>query len=139
MITVYELELRILAELEEAGQGDVATVMNVVFLPTRTPDQLESYLEALSNLVMRDEVRLSTSLGPDRRLKVLSIEASLREIKDQRAVLIYDSEREYWIDSSITGPPYGPYYPYAVLTDIGRRKSEEALGRRGYQWWAPVV
>jgi hypothetical protein len=139
VIAVEELELRILAELEEAGQGDVATVMNVVFLPERKADQLEPYLEALRNLVDRNDVRLSTALGLDRRLKALSIEESLNEINGQKSVLTYDPVQKYWIDSSISGPPYGPYYPYVVLTDVGRQKSEDVLVKRGYQWWAPVA
>jgi hypothetical protein len=139
MIAVDELELRILAELEEAGEGDVPTIMNVVFLPVPDPNALQYYMDALRNLINRNLVRLSTSLGADHRLADLSISDSLREIEVQAGKLKFDEVERYWVDTSITGPPYGLRYPYVVITESGKAKSHQILTERGYQWWSPIA
>ena len=139
MLTLEELEFRILAELEESGEGDVQTVMNVVLLGEHSSVDLNLYLGALRSLTTRDHIRLSTSLGPDKRLADLSIQESLREIDAQQSRLSYDQIQKYWIDTSRTGPPYGLNFPYVVLTAKGRAQSVAVLTERGYQWWSPVA
>ena len=138
MIDVSELELRILANLEEAGEENVPALLNTILLNADEESAyLDSYLKALQNLVTKDHVRLSTSRGSDRRLADLSIANSLREIEGQRGELIFDASEKLWRDKSRVGPPYGPTYPYVVLTKVGRALSIKVQTERGYQWWAP--
>jgi hypothetical protein len=140
MITLEELELRVLAELDEAGEDYIPTLMNAVLLSTKeTSAYLDLYLNALRNLVARNLIRLSNSRGADRRLADLSISDSLGEIDRQVAKLSFDETEQYWVDTSITGPPYGPRYPYVVITESGKRKSHDILTERGYQWWSPIA
>jgi hypothetical protein len=139
MLQLSELEMRILAELEEAGQGDVPTVMNVVFLPNRSPEDLDSYLSGLRILVEQDLVRLSTSLGPGRRLSRLSISESLLIINDQINRLKFDFDLSYWVDTQSAKRPQELTFPFIVITSSGRKKSHEIMSERGYQWWAPIA
>ena len=138
MIDLQELEFRVLAELEEAGQGDIPTTLNVVYLGSPSNFGLDPYLEALKNLTQRDQIRMSVARDQDGHLVLLSLEASLRQIDAKSADLNFNASEGLWIDASRSGPPFGPNYPYIVLTMAGRIKSRELLTARGYQWWSPV-
>jgi hypothetical protein len=139
MVELNELEVRVLAVLEEAGEENVPSLLNTVLLGSNNGKSLRVYLDALRSLVRKDFVRLSISRGADRRLADLSPEDSLDQIEDQTAKLKFDETELYWKDTSRVGPPYGPSYPYVVLTKSGKEKSREILTERGYQWWSPIV
>ena len=54
--------MRILAELEEAGEEDVPTLMNTVLKPAGDNSEVEMMRRALENLVRADLVRMSVDL-----------------------------------------------------------------------------
>lgn len=139
MFDLNEIEMRTLATLEEAGEENFTCLINTVALNAPISEIKRDFLDALRGLVQRNQVRLSTSRGLDRRLVDLSIEASLVEIDGQDARLEFDSVRDLWTDSTRSGPPYPSPNPYVVLTPAGLARSREILTERGYQWWSPIA
>jgi hypothetical protein len=133
-----ELEQRILAVLDDAGEEDVPTLLNTVLLGAVGAGTLNSYLVALRILVTQNLIRLANSRENNGRLSELSIEESLQEIDNQAVVLKYDPAEGSWQDSSRTGPPYPPSNPNVVRTQLGKQRSREILTERGYQWWSPI-
>ncbi len=140
MLNVEELRQRLLAELEEAQQGEVPTTLNVVLLNERDADNAE-YLEhlraAVHQLVNAGFLRLANGRNQAGYLVDLSAEESLAELERGISVLRFDRVGGLWIDDSISGPPYAPATRFFVLTPLGVEQSRQILQARGYQWWAP--
>lgn len=135
MSTVSELEMRILSELEEAGEEDVLALLVTAMEPIGDANEIEQLCGALNNLVGADLVRMSVDRDATRRLRALTQDESLAVIAELPANLRYNREGRHWIDMRHTGPPYGSPFPYVVGTDSGIVRALEILHERGYQWW----
>ena len=135
MSRLSELEMRILSELEEAGEENVAAMINTVMQPVGDAAELTEMQRALENLVRADLVRMSMDRDSTGRLRDLSAHESLNVIADLTSGLRFSSERVYWTDTRHSGPPYGDPFPYVVNTEAGKKKGFEILDERGYQWW----
>jgi hypothetical protein len=135
MSVLSELEMRVLSELEEAGEDDVLTLLVTVMEPIGDANEVEQMCDALKNLVHADLVRMSIDREPTRRLRALPRDQSLAVIAELPANLRYDGQGRHWADIRHTGPPYGSPFPYVVDTDAGHAKAIEILTDRGYQWW----
>jgi hypothetical protein len=135
MSTLSELEMRILSELEEAGEEDVVTMINTVMECTGDVSEVRELQSALENLVRADFVRMSIDQDSSKRLRALTKEESLMVIAELQSHLRFKSSDGHWTDERHTGPPYDWPYPYIVNTDSGREKGFEILDERGYQWW----
>jgi hypothetical protein len=137
MMELNELEQRILSELQEAGDESVQTLAVTVLDARGDSDELEQFKQALTKLIQSGFALVSTSLGPDRRLAKLTVEQSLKEISEIGSFLHFESLTKRWLDKRRTGPPYGPEYPYMIITREGDLEAISILQRRGYQWWRP--
>ncbi|MEZ5851838.1 MAG: hypothetical protein R3D68_14430 [Hyphomicrobiaceae bacterium] len=135
MSTLTELEQRILAELEEAGEESVQTLAVTLLDGTGSRDELMEFTSALISLVQNGFVLLSISRDEARRLEDLPMEASLKEISRIDSYLDFDQSLGRWMDRRHTTPPYGPAYPYVVYTERGEETARGILKRRGYRWW----
>jgi hypothetical protein len=136
MIEHKELEQRILAELEEAGEETVGTLINTVTQSAGAPAELNSCFAAIGSLIDRDFVRMSNSRGADRRLEPLPQQDSLVVLDSLALKFKYDPVKGYWQDNSIiAGEPLREYPPEVILTKTGRAASVAVLTERGYQWW----
>lgn len=137
MTILSELEMRIVSELEEAGEEDVLTLLLTVMEPVGEASEVEQMCVALENLVRSGFVRLSVDRDSTRRLRALPQGQSLAVITELPANLRFQTERRHWTDIRHTGPPYGSPFPYVVGTQSGIAKALEILTERGYQWWRP--
>jgi hypothetical protein len=133
MSELSELEMRVLSELEEAGEEDVVTMMMTVMPPTGQASEVDDMQRALESLVRADLVRMSMDRDTTGRLKALSKDESLSAIADLKSQLRFMGEN--WVDTRYSGPPFGDPFPYIVDTEAGREKALQILEQRGYQWW----
>jgi hypothetical protein len=133
MSELSELEMRVLSELEEAGEEDVVTMMMTVMPPTGQASEVDDMQRALESLVRADLVRMSMDRDTTGRLKALSKDESLSAIADLKSQLRFMGEN--WVDTRYSGPPFGDPFPYIVDTEAGKEKAFQILEQRGYQWW----
>jgi hypothetical protein len=135
MTDSQEMQLRILATLEEAGQDRANPLLNTVIAPTGTIAEVAIFQNALSNLVIAGliYVRLTSEPHGD---QLLSNEDGLMEIARFSEHYQFDKRERLWLDDRHGGPPYYQTpEPEVVLTPAGRSKSVEVLELRGYAWW----
>jgi hypothetical protein len=137
MAPLSELEMRILSELEEAGEENISAMMNTVIQPRGEASELLEMQRALMSLVQADLVRMSMDRDASGRLRDLSQSASRDVIADLTSGLRFNRERMLWTDTRHSGPPYGDPFPYIVNTESGKEKGFQILDQRGYQWWRP--
>jgi len=135
MLTLSELELRILSELEEAGAEDVVTMLITVMEPVGDVTEVHDLQRALTTLVQADLVRMSMDRNSSGKLRSLSEEESLEVIADLRSGLRFDRDKKYWKDTRQSGPPFGSPFPYIIATPPGKDRAFNILDERGYQWW----
>ena len=137
MSGLSELEMRVLSELEEAGEENVAAMLNTITRPVGDATELADLQRALENLLRGNFVRMSMDRDSTGRLRDLSADESLDVIADLTSGLRFNSEKMYWTDTRHNGPPYGDQFPYVVNTPAGKAKGFAILEKRGYQWWRP--
>jgi hypothetical protein len=135
MSTLSELEMRILSELEEAGEEDVLTLIATVMKPAGAASEVAQVCEALGRLVRAGFVRMSVERDSALQLVTLDEDQSLTVISGLPANLHFEAEGGFWINIRRTGGPYQDTFPYVVGTDIGITRALEILKERGYQWW----
>ena len=136
MIEHSELEQRILAELEEAGEETVGTLINTVTASAGDPAESNRCFAAIGSLIGSDLVRMSNSRGADRRLEPLPQRDSLAVLDSLASKIKYDPNKSYWRDTSvIAGKPLRDDPPAVILTVSGKATSIAILTGRGYQWW----
>lgn len=135
MSTLSELEMRILSELEEAGQEDVFTLMVTVMEPVGDASEVEQMCAALESLVSADFVRMSTEHDTVLALRELPKDESLVVIAQLPPNLRFQADGSYWTDIRRTGRPFEDTFPYVLGTETGVAKALEILTERGYQWW----
>jgi hypothetical protein len=136
MRSLSELELRILAELEEAQAEEIFTVINTVIRPTGNWNEVNSYRAALTNLVNQDFVLMVRASVWDKATDkwddqiVLSKAEALtlmHEIED-----FFQFEQRNWVEKY---DHRSWRRPVIWVTDKGYKKAVEILDERGYQWW----
>jgi hypothetical protein len=136
MLETREVAERILAELEEAGEENVPTMLNTILPGTGDPSEVELLVGALESLVEADLVRMSTSYDAKGRLVDLSKEESLAQIAALSSNLSFGDADRLWDDSRYeSGTPRDPPYPYIVITDAGMKAAREILMKRGHDWY----
>jgi hypothetical protein len=124
-----EIELRILSELEEAGEENVCSMANTIFPPTGSSSEIDQLQAALGSLVARGLVRMGErvrSVG----VRPLSKEDSQAVVEGIRTGFIFDSAKEQWWWTHLA-------WPEIVDTEAGKLEARKILDQRGYQWWRP--
>jgi hypothetical protein len=129
MVSSDELQLRILAELEEAGHDYLVASLNSMNDEKQgRPEEVEQFREAITQLIGKGLVLLAPENEPGQRwveVDAAQSRAMLSEVLDS---LFFAADDLYW-----TADPDAR--SYVVLTPAGRSASEKVLGERGYRWW----
>ena len=124
-----EIEMRILSELEEAGEENVCAMANTIFPPTGESSEIEQLQAALVSLVSADLVRMGERVR-NVGVRPLSKDESLAIVGAMPAGMIFDDkEGLWWWTQSV--------WPEITDTEAGKSKAREILSERGYQWWRP--
>lgn len=129
MLDEFELQERLLAELEEAGEENIPTLANTVFADecANSDEKRIQMKNALASLINADLVRVAFDDGSGRALIELSKERSYETIMQFHMVLRSD-------DGTWTGG-LRPW-PEIVTTEIGKMQAQGILKARGYRWWS---
>lgn len=130
MIEINEMERRILSELQEAGEENIAGLINTVIDPMGDMIELTRMRQALDNLVRDGLARIALSRDAARKLVPLSVEQSLEVVAKIDTFLRFRASDSHWTWS-------GDSKPHIVVTVEGRSRADEILDQRGYQWWRP--
>ena len=105
MYELSELEMRVLSELEEAGEEDIVTMMLTVAKATGDRREIEDMQSALESLVRLDLIRISMDRDTTGRLRDLSKNDSLKVIADLKSRLHFDSKKAIWANAQNSRPP----------------------------------
>ena len=128
-----ELEMRVLSELEEAGEEEIETMMNTVTELSGAPGEVVSLQEALKSLVTSNfilmSVRISSNTWDD-----ASKAQSISNIEDASSHLTFVEKTGFWTDDRAKGSSWGKM-PIIVCTPKGKELAWKILDERGYQWW----
>jgi hypothetical protein len=135
MNDLSELELRILAVLEELGFENIPAMMNTILSPNGSSDEISKFQATLSSLLDSALIEIHMSSLPTGFVP-LSREAALTEIAGLQQHLKFVEVKKYWTDDRMTGPPYfQELVPEIVRTDAGLQRGIAVLEARGYEWW----
>ncbi len=130
-----ELEMRILSELEEAGEEGLQTMAVTVMPGMQSSDPFSQFQSALRRLAERDLLRMSTARDAHGRLVELPIADSLAEVDRISEVLTFDPSSGVWADRRSSKGGTREHYPMIVDTPAGAKLAERILEAKGYQWW----
>ena len=130
MIDIDEIEKRILSELQEAGEENIAAMINTIIDPTGNADETTSMQAAVENLVRAGLVKIAFSADATRKLVPLSADESLAISVKIATFLRFRTSDNHWTWSQ-------NMKPHIVVTPSGRVRADGVLEERGYQWWRP--
>jgi hypothetical protein len=128
MTDARELSQRLLAELFEAGEDGVPTLLNTIDAQVGSNEKICNFAIALEDLVIADLVLLFVARIPEVGPVALSKQESLLLARNLPAHVVFDTSRGMW---KLTGA----VHPQIIVTDRGMLLSEEILAERGYRWW----
>ena len=136
MIEIKEMGLRIMAELQEAGEENIAALLNTVLDPNGEVTELKVLLQALNDLIQNDAIRIALPQKPTeqtvpQRTMPLSKEDSISTVRRLNTYMHYSVDKNRWTFSQDA-------HPEVVLTKTGFTAAEKILEERGYQWWHVV-
>ena len=133
-----ELEMRVLAMLEEAGEESVVITLNTVIDPSGDQVELAEFQATLTKLVDKKLIEVELASIPMGRVP-LTTDKSHVEVAQLTQHCRFRPNEGHWTDTRESGPPYYQTpLPNLLLTEPGRSLSVEILESRGYQWWRPV-
>ena len=130
-----EMEMRILAALEEAGEEHACAVLNMISGESVQAATVADYQQALRVLIARGLIEIALFSLPA-GTQSLTLPEALAEIALLTEHYRFSPELSGWEDMRDTGPPYFSVpLPRIVATDAGYAKAIELLEARGYEWW----
>lgn len=136
-----ELELRILAELEEAGLENIPTLAITVTDVEGVPVDWLPMKDALTKLISADLVRVSLDNSHANRVRTLKSGMQLSDLA-RRGARPWAMSKEDSLailaeaDAALTADPeYKTGWVDILVTDAGHGMSRRILERRGYRWW----
>lgn len=120
-----ETAVRILSELEEAGEEELVTLINTVMPRTGEPSELDEFSSAVRDLIS------SGAITTERKGISQSFEPSsiMHESQSKLSVVAFDPVDGYWIDTTEA------YDVYAIASPAGLERARRILDERGYKWW----
>ena len=134
-----EMEMRVLAMLEEAGEENAVITLNTVIDPSGDESELTVFQAALRKLVDKKLIEIELESIPKGRAPLTADEA-LVEVTQLKQHCRFLPDKGHWTDTRENGPPYYQTpLPNLYLTEGGTSRSVEILEARGYQWWRPVA
>ena len=128
MSSLSELEMRILSELEEAGEDNFTALLNTVTQSRDMPTAVAEYQRSLKRLVELGYIRMATDRDGRGMLADLSIEESLNRIAEISTVLEFRVSKNHWTDKRRSGPPFSEPLLHVVNTPAGRDLGGAILG-----------
>jgi hypothetical protein len=137
MTGLTEFQQRILAELEEAWEQNVYTMLNTIIDPTGDDQEVALLQGALLDLVERDYVMMGMEGFAPRKPEELGKSASLELLSGLGDWFKFDTSDPHWTLSR--GDFRKERIPVIYLSAAGELKAVEILTQRGYQWWRPKV
>jgi hypothetical protein len=135
MVELSELDLRILATLEEARRYDVESMFVETMDASGAVDEVQSMQKALENLLQAGLITMTMWSIPSGH-RALDNKEARAEVQALTTNMIFDSQNKYWADRRQVGPPYYQVpMPQIILTELGYERAVDALDKRGFQWW----
>jgi hypothetical protein len=128
MVELIELERRILAVLQEAGEESIAALMNTVLQPAESPAEIEEIGQAISSLVRAGSVGLALERDQNRRWSLVSVAEALALASRLAAVVQFRPNAPHWTWATKAKLQI-------VTTEQGASRADEILKEFGYQWW----
>lgn len=130
MIDTDEVERRILSELQEAGEENIASMINTIIDPIGSANETGSLQTALESLVRAGLVLIALGGDPTKKLVPLSPDESLAFTAKIATFLQFRASDNHWTWSQNVKP-------HIVVTPLGRTRADQLMQQRGYQWWRP--
>jgi len=128
-----ELELRILASLNEAGEEHVSALLNSVLKRVGKDSHLSRYIAALSRLYELDFIAFADSRGEDDLVwESLPDEESLEKLALLSSQLMWDQKLGLWVWNAEVP------MPTILLTQRGATLSNDVLERFGWDMTEPM-
>jgi hypothetical protein len=136
-MVLSELAQRILAELEEAGEDSIATLLNTCIVePCRAehPDELGA---AITELIPLGLATISIGRGDDGRLADAPSDKALQYAATLKEYVVYSDKDKVWLDIPLAEAGEGEFVDpmNAVSSQAGRDVAFDILDQRGYRWW----
>lgn len=128
MISLEEMERRILSELQEAGEENIAALLNTVIEPADDMGQAYQLQQALRRLVQAEFAQMALARDRIAGLKPLTSDESLALIENIPSTLEFQGNKRRWAWASGSTPQ-------VVVTDAGQAQADKILEEQGYQWW----
>lgn len=116
---------RILAELEEAGEEEMVTLVNTVMPRTGESGELDMFSSALIDLIV------SGDITAERRSRGRSLEpiSPANEVRRTLSGFAFDRVEGFWVDATKA------FDVYVVASPAGLERARRILDERGYRWW----
>jgi hypothetical protein len=124
------MEMRIAAELEEAGQENIAAMINTIIAPTGDAGEIAMMRDALDHMVRGGLVTMALDPGPGKKLVRLGVDDTLAVVARIEPLLRFRESDRHWTFATNE-------HPNIIATEACRNKGFEILDERGYQWWRP--
>lgn len=128
MTDLGEIAARVLSELEEAHEEDVATLINTVMTVSGEQKEVEALTAALLQLAQSDFVRIADE-ETGKKSERQSHDLSITIIKTFAKGLVFDNREDIW--SWDDARPQ----PCVMTTETGLEQARRILDERGHQWW----
>jgi len=129
VISIDELQQRIVSELEEAGEQELITLLNTVadFRQGRA-EEITLYRDAVHGLIGKGLVLMAPERVRGNATVEVDATRSCQMVNDVLDGLYFVEAEFYW-----TRTPF--IYSYVVATEAGMARARAILGERGYEWW----
>ncbi|MEQ1650329.1 MAG: hypothetical protein ABL898_17250 [Hyphomicrobiaceae bacterium] len=128
----HEIAERVLSELDEAGEENAASLANTSLDQTGLADERAIYELAINDLLSAAFIDLATKSKQQNHWTIIPPVKTLPPSLSLTSLLTYDPRRQCWTWATETKI-------LLVLTDTGRRKSEQLLTERGHRWWRKAM
>jgi hypothetical protein len=129
MLSIEEIKLRVLSELQEAGEETVAAMANTILERSGDRHVIDMLRQALDELIQEGMIRMAFRKGSG-RLSPLPTEDSLQVVGELQSVLRVRESEMYWTWATDSKPQI-------IATAAGIKRADQILAEHGYQWWRP--
>ena len=131
----YEMGLRILATLEEAGSEAIAAMLNTVTTPADDVGQVHIYAKALRDLLEHELIYLRLeAMWPVGDLPLTHAE-TMDLLAQLHTTMRIDAQSSMWRHGTENWRTERSLMIHR--TPAGLERARQVLTKRGYEWWKP--
>lgn len=137
MLSVPEVEQRILSLLDEFVSDNVCAMLNSVLAPDRDETAVGLYQEALRVLLANGQIQISLERNSARRYVALAEREALAiidRVPDELIPGVYQNQWGWRTSKPLHGP-YDVSIPEIVVTAAGMSEAKRVIKERGERWW----